>query len=250
MKKILLILLVVAGLATGLFLVKGISGQVNFLQFFQGSDDKRQLLLPDIVPTTPLEIYIRNSAGKKTLRFSTTFYNQGQGPLELVGHTNKENNITYASQYIYEKGGAGLYRDIGGFVFHPPHTHWHVDQYVFYELWNVNDKGEANSLMARTDKMSFCIWDERAQDLKIADAPQARVYPRTCNGRQQGMSVGWSDTYSASIEGQELNITEIPDGIYIFRSIINPDKKIAETDYDNNQIDITIEIKGSSLIRK
>ncbi len=250
MKKILPILLVVLVLIVGFSVYNKISGQTKFLEFFQSSDDKRVLLLPDVVPTEPAEMYIRNSAGKKTLRFSTTFYNQGKGPLELIGHTDTKNNITYASQYIYEENGVGQYRDIGGFVFHPLHGHWHVDQYVFYELWSTNSQGKADKFLINTDKMSFCIWDEKVHDLTIDNAPKGRVYLRTCNGRQQGMSVGWSDTYTAAIEGQEIDITGIADGTYIFRSIINPDKKIAETNYDNNKVDATIEIKGSTLIRK
>lgn len=206
--------------------------------------------MPDVVPTAPLEMYIRSTAGKKALRFSTTFYNQGQGPLEIVGHTDAKNKLTYASQYIYEEGGPGEYHDMGSFVYHPAHSHWHVSEYVFYELWSTNSQGQADKFLINTDKMSFCIWDEKVYDLTIDKAPQGRIYPRICNGRQQGMSVGWSDTYTAGIEGQEIDVTGISDGTYVFRTIINPDKKIAETNYDNNKVDVTVEIKGNRLIRK
>ncbi len=250
MRKILLLSLVFFGLFIVVSKFGNISSQTNFLQFFQSTEDKRKLILPDLVPTTPLEIFIRSAGSSKALRFSTTFYNQGNGALEIVGHTDKARGLTYASQYVYEEGGPGLYRDMGQFVFHKAHNHWHVDQYVFYELWSINGENKADKLLITTDKMSFCIWDENAHDLSIDKAPQGRIYARSCNGRQQGMSVGWSDTYSAATEGQEVDITNVPDGTYIFRSIINPDKKIAETNYDNNSVDITIEIKGKSLVRK
>lgn len=250
MRKILLLSLIFFGLFITISKFGDVTSQTNFFEFLQPKDKDRNLLVPDVVPTAPLQISIRSVGGKRELRFSTTFYNQGQGALELVGHTDKEKNITYASQYVYEKDGPGLYRDMGSFIYHPNHTHWHVDEYVFYELWSVNGEGKADKPLVTTDKMSFCIWDEDPHNLDLEAAPQARAYPRTCNGRQQGMSVGWSDTYASSIEGQSVDITTIPNGTYIFRSIINPDKKILELDYDNNIVDITIEIKGNSLIRK
>jgi len=230
--------------------LNGVSSQTNFFDFIVPQEEERVLMLPDVVPTTPLTLFIRTSGAKKELRFSTTFFNQGKGPLEIIGHTDKEDNITYASQYAYEEGGPGVYRDMGTFVYHPAHSHWHVDQYVFYELWSVDSEGKPDNLLFTTDKMSFCIWDENSKDLGVEGAPQARAYPRTCNGRQQGMSVGWSDTYQANIEGQGVDVTNVGDGTYIFRTIINPDRKILETDYDNNTVDITIEIKGTSLVRK
>ena len=223
---------------------------MSFLEFFQGKEDKRNLLLPDIVPTSPLSMYITGGAANKTIRFSTTFYNQGRGPLEIFGHTDKEKKLTYASQYVYEDGGPGLFRDMGTFVFHPAHNHWHVDEYVFYELWSVNGEGKADKILVTTDKMSFCIWDEKVRDLSIDGAAKTQAYPRTCNGIKQGMSVGWSDTYAAAIEGQEIDVTNIPDGTYIFRSLVNPNRRVAETNYDNNQVDVTIEIKGNNLVRK
>lgn len=224
--------------------------QANFLQFLPIGDQGRDLLMPDVVPTAPLDIFIKNINGKKALRFSTTFYNQGQGPLELFGHNDREKKITYASQYVYEVDGPGIYRDIGTFIYHTEHTHWHVDQYVFYQLWSTNSEGNPDKLLMTTDKMSFCIWDEDPHDLNRDKAAKSRVYYRTCNGRQQGMSVGWSDTYASSIEGQEIDVTNVPDGLYIFKTSINPDKKFLETDYTNNEVDIKIEIKGTTVTRK
>jgi hypothetical protein len=249
-RKILLLSLVFIGLFIVVTRFAGVSSQTNFFQFLQPQDSERNLLIPDVVPTAPLQILIRNAGGKKELRFSTTFYNQGTGAMEFVGHTDREKGVTYASQYVYEKDGPGLYRDIGSFVYHAAHNHWHIDQYVFYELWSVNGEGKADKLLITTDKMSFCIWDEGSHDLSLDKAPQGRVYARTCNGRQQGMSVGWSDTYTASTEGQGVDISNVPDGTYIFRTTINPDKKILETNYDNDTVDITVEIRGNTLIRK
>ena len=253
MKRILILALIFFALFVAISSLKfgKVTGQGGFLEsFLESSSEERQLLLPDMVPTAPLQIYITTLGGRKELHFSTTFYNQGKGALEIIGHTDKEKEITYASQYIFEDEGPGIYKDIGNFVYHPGHSHWHVNNYVFYQLWTVGSDGKPDERLISTDKMSFCIWDEFSKDLSLENAPKSRVFTRTCYRETQGMSVGWADTYSATVEGQEVDITEIPDGTYIFRTVINPDRKIEEENYDNDQTDITIEIKGNRLIRK
>jgi hypothetical protein len=250
MHRIFLLLFVFGVLALLITKAGGFGSQANFLEFLPIGEKNRNLKMPDLVPTEPFQIYINTAGGKKALRFSTTFFNQGKAALELYGHTDREKKITYATQYVYEQDGPGLYRDIGQFIYHENHTHWHLDQYVFYQLWSLNGEGNTDKLLMTTDKMSFCIWDEDPHDLNRENAAKSRAYARTCNGRQQGMSVGWSDTYDASIEGQELDISGLSDGMYIFRTSLNPDKKILESDYGNNDIDVKIEIKGNTITRR
>lgn len=208
----------------------------------------RNFLLPDIIVTAPKTLTLRRSAdGSGSMRFSTTFQNQGSGPLEIFGHHDKKREITYAAQYVYEDGGPGEYRNFGEFVFHPTHRHWHVEDYVVYELWSTNAEGQADQVIAKTDKMSFCLWDENSEDLMMPGAPQSRAYPRNCDGVMQGISVGWSDTYAANIDGQVIEFPAIPDAIYQFHSIANPDKAVLESDYSNNTNVTTIELRGNRL---
>lgn len=252
MSRILVIALILVGIAFLTPKLVRFAGQTTLPQIPLPSVKKENenLLPPDIVPIQPVELSIRNEKGKKVLRFSTTFYNQGKGALEFLGHTDRATNITYATQYVYEKDGAGEYRDIGEFVYHPAHSHWHVDKYVIYQLWSVTGENKTDKIIKSSDKMSFCILDERVYDLSMAGAPKTRVYSAACSGRQQGMSVGWKDTYKASFEGQSIDLEGVPDGKYIFRAMINPDKKILETNYDNDVIDTLIEIKGASVAKK
>ncbi len=214
-----------------------------------GEVTARSLVLPDMIVAAPEQLFIRAVGGKKALRFSTTFNNQGQGALEIIGHTDKSRKTTFASQYIYETGGPGEYRDIGTFEWHEAHNHWHVSDYVRYQLIKVSDMSPVE-VLTETQKMSFCIWDEFKQKTDLPGASPTRVYTSNCGRNTQGMSVGWSDTYKANVEGQEMDITKVPDGIYIFRSIVNPDRKILESNFDNNTTDAYIEIKGNVLTRK
>lgn len=242
---------VIGVLVLGFLILKsGMAQKVKLKSLVEvGEVAARPLLLPDLIVTAPAQLYIRSGGGKKTLRFSTTFNNQGQGALEIIGHTDKSRKTTFASQYIYETAGPGEYRDIGTFVWHEAHNHWHVSDYVRYQLIRVSDMSPVE-VLTETQKMSFCIWDEFKQKTGLPGASPTRVYTSNCSRNTQGMSVGWSDTYKADVEGQEMDITKVPDGVYIFRSIVNPDRKILESNFENNMTDAYIEIKGNVLTRK
>lgn len=217
------------------FLKKELSGEKEF------SANEKDLLLPDIVVSPPAELYIEQTGEEKKIRFSTTFYNQGEGRLELVGRKDSQRQVINASQKIVAADGSTIEREVGEFVLHPEHSHWHVEDYVVFELWSLEEDGQKDKLLAKTRKMSFCIWDQEAFDLSLEGSPQS---PRflSCNSETQGLSVGWSDTYLANVEGQELDISQISDGKYRITTFVNPDQKIFESNYDNNKIELEVEI--------
>lgn len=209
---------------------------------------RTDLLYPDMIIVPPKQLYIaRPSANIKTLRFSTTFANIGTGPLEIIGHHDLEQSKTFATQYIRKTTGGGEFRDIGEFIYHPEHNHWHVDEYVQYQIWTIKNGSERRDMVANTGKQSFCIWDEHTYDTKLPSAVKTRFYTSACSRNTQGMSVGWGDTYQARVEGQVIDITNIPDGEYILYYEINPDKKIIEGNYDNNSGQQKISINGTTL---
>jgi hypothetical protein len=205
------------------------------------------LLLPDLALEKPSQLFISGSGTRRKIRFNTTFSNKGDGPFEVIGHSDEQRKTTFATQYIKRKDGTGMYREIGNFVFHPEHRHWHVANHVQYELWSLNADGSPAQIATNSGKMSICMFDDRPYDLKLPGAPQKKEYTFICNTRVQGVSVGWSDVYMARIEGQEVPLGNLADGTYIFRYSINPDRKILEKDYSNNEGSMKVEIKGSQL---
>ncbi|MGI5827673.1 MAG: lysyl oxidase family protein [Patescibacteria group bacterium] len=205
------------------------------------------LLLPDLVVLPPKELYIEPLLNGRKLRFSTTFINLGKGSLEIRGERDFENWRTQAFQKIYRENGTVEEKFIGTFVLHPSHGHWHIEDYVEFQLWNYDKNGKPIELLTTTNKMSFCIWDEEAYNLEVENAPKTQQYTG-CNSDIQGISPGWSDTYRATVEGQELNISSIPDGRYLIRTIVNEDKKIWESNYDNNEARMWVEISGNTIL--
>lgn len=210
-------------------------------------DRIENLLLPDLVIKPPTQLFIGGAGDRRKLRFNTVFTNQGDGPFEVIGHTDTERQTTFASQYIKRRDGTGLYREIGNFIYHPTHKHWHVANHVQYELWSLRPDGSADTLATSSGKISICLFDERPEDLKLVGAPKQRVYPLACTSRIQGVSVGWADIYLARIEGQEIPLGKLNDGAYLFTFSVNPDRKVLEKDYGNNSGSMKVEIKGSRI---
>lgn len=202
-------------------------------------------LLPDLTILPPTEIRITRPSGTKKLRFDTTTMNVGQGPFEVIGHTDTEQAKTFASQYMKMSDGTGKYKEVGAFVFHPTHRHWHIENYVAYQLWSLKGEGEPDQQVAQSEKISSCLWDIRAHDTNLANAPKTRVYTSVCNRTAQGISVGWSDIYDASFEGQEMDINAVPDGEYLLKFTVNPDNLFEELNLENNSGLVRIRIAGN-----
>jgi len=70
------------------------------------------------------------------------------------------------------------------------------------------------------------------------------------NCNYQGISVGWEDVYTADLDCQWVDITDIPLGSYWLylevNPVINGTRLFAESDYANNVAWIPFRLEGSS----
>ena len=48
------------------------------------------------------------------------------------------------------------------------------------------------------------------------------------------LPLGWGDTYSQTFDGQNFNVTHLPNGTYYIEIIANPEKVLHETNTANN----------------
>ncbi len=62
----------------------------------------------------------------------------------------------------------------------------------------------------------------------------------------QGLAVGWTDIYSLNLPGQEIDITDVPDGDYWLASEVDPDNKFCELNDDNNVARVRVTIGAGS----
>lgn len=213
------------------------------------SPDPR-LLLPDLRIRSPRELRVTMDARtrERQIRFSTTVFNVGRGPLEIRGVNDPVTRRTVASQRIRTIDASTTTRIAGNFVFHPDHDHWHFEDFTSFEMWTHAADGTLQRMITTTGKMSFCIWDSDRMDDQPQGAPTRGRYER-CPQDLQGLSVGWNDMYPARIPGQHLTIDGIPDGRYAIRSTVDPENRLMESNEGNNDVIVYVRLSGSTIER-
>lgn len=149
---------------------------------------------------------------RRLLRFDTTTPNEGPGDLFL--------------------GDPGTAEDpADGFVWSPCHEHFHFESYADYQLLD-----ETGAVVAPGHKQAFCLIDIEPW-LPGAGPPRYN----SCSG-YQGISSGWADTYSQSLDCQFVDITDVPAGTYTLRIEVNHEQALAEEDYSNNVTEVEVTI--------
>ncbi len=199
-------------------------------------------LLPDLRAQPAHGLFISGS-NPKLLKFNTTSSNYGAGPLHLVGGaTDPATQTQEVYQHVFNVDGSHTEYLAGEFVWHPAHGHIHFGDYADYILDPVTP-GLADRIAQKT---TFCIIDTTEIDPPIPGAPANPQY-QFCTGEYQGMSVGWGDTYTSNLSGQEIDVTGLPNGDYYLTIDVDPDGRILESDDGNNSSTIVIRIVGSNV---
>jgi hypothetical protein len=205
-------------------------------------------LLPDLRTVVPQHLQIQNAGRREILRFSNGIANTGAGPWALrpeppPGGTNTE---TTAVQEIRDSGA--LYkcgqqpkqvtecynvvseRLAGTFVYHPEHNHWHIGDVALFEVRRGSPTGPV--VGGNSIKVTFCLIDW----YKLEDnSPTTEKVFWDCATSFQGISAGWVDQYHQSTEGQQLDLTGIPNADdYYLVSTANYAGIYTESDTTNN----------------
>lgn len=194
-------------------------------------------LLPDLVPLPPRDMQIQtNEEGKILLLFSTTYYNQGRGPVELRvddDSTNVRADIDReVMQRVYGKGGGHRDKPVGTFMWHQEHLHYHFSDFIEYDLESLENP-QLEDLSGSLIKSTFCLRDISRIKLNLENRKEEAKY-EICGKRLQGVSVGWGDTYYYNYPAQNLDISSLQSGTYRLTFRANSEKRIDEINYENN----------------
>jgi hypothetical protein len=178
-----------------------------------------------------------NSDTRRALiRFTNAIWNRGPGVLELIGAPNQAKDQIRVSQRVFA-ADPETFDDyqVGEFIFHDQHLHWHLEQFAVYELWSVNESGSLEALVSSGGKISYCVMDGAMAEAELpgVDIPTRPSYTH-CEGDVQGLSIGWIDTYEYHLPGQWVEVTPLEDGLYAIVSTVNPDHLLFEADHHNN----------------
>jgi len=198
---------------------------------------------PDLETVVPRHLGVQNTGQREYLRFSNGIANTGPGHLRMRPDPpfGVPTEFTTAVQQLLDRSGnVVLERPAGEFEYHEAHNHWHIGDVALFEVrrarddgrggaWGdpyVNDRGESQSV-----KTTFCLIDWYA--LEGNSSTSERTY-WDCINSFQGISPGWVDQYHQSLEGQELDVTGAPVGVYYLVSTSNPEALFLESNLANN----------------
>lgn len=217
---------------------------------------RRDRFLPDLKPLIPSDIYTVGSraGGDLRLKFATTIYNAGRGPLETRGARNPRSGALEVYQYVYEGERAVKGRPVGTFNYNHRHGHLHFDDFARYELWALDAQGRRTERVADNAKVGFCLMDIKnmASDRTHLESglirkPGGPVYAG-CREDIQGISVGWGDEYLALLFEQDLELSGVPSGDYALVVTTNPQRRLEELDYSNNAAVAYLTLSGEEVV--
>lgn len=224
--------------------------------FGKGSAD----LLPDLVTERLREVYTESTRGRRLLRFTHGIVNLGKGPLEIHPVRDdcgdKARGEDYgAEQWIFRDSDDDGRFDrevdtdhdravVGCLIFHRLHNHWHIDDFVRYDLFAYGRDGELRPRPVRTSgKVSFCVVDSNRRRPDLPGAPAVSFYqvldalPGDCEeGTTIGLSVGYGDEYRADLVDQWIDVSGLDDGPYCLATATDVNDIVPELDEaDNNR---------------
>jgi hypothetical protein len=206
-------------------------------------------LLPDLDQRAPSGLVIVPQGTRWLLGFGSAVDNIGTGPLWIRGRrVDPEQARMDARQLVrLAEGGARAYDGVGFLRFddYPPHHHWHFQPFERYELRRASDL----ALVARDRKAGFCLADHyglAAQRVSNFTGPRflgsCGAGDRDARSVEEGESVGFTDRYPALFHGQDVDVTDVPAGLYVLVHRANPAGLFKELRYDNDAASVLIRL--------
>jgi hypothetical protein len=178
--------------------------------------------------------------GRDYLSFSATVWTGGDSPLVVDGFRRSNEDIMDAYQYFYDADGNQTgYAQVGTMEWddRDEHHHWHFTDFAQYRLLD-----SSRQLAVRSGKEAFCLANTDAVDYTLPKAnwrPDNTDLHTACGdigslAVREVLDVGNGDTYGQWLPGQSFDITDVPNGTYYIEVMANPDKKLYETNTNNN----------------
>jgi hypothetical protein len=211
---------------------------------------------PDLQAVIPLDSLVigQPTATTRELQYTHHIANLGDGPLEIRPQYNPATDTAQGFQSLYTRDASGNWSlvselpIVGQFSYHPAHGHYHFPL-AYYGIHAVAADGSVGAPLAVSTKVGYCIADDVIEDATVPHLQPHGYWGGTCPfpTATRGISVGWSDVYDSTDAGQSIDITALPDGLYWFRTIVDPYNYLAETDETNNITDLKLQITGTTV---
>lgn len=216
--------------------------------------------LPDIGVRTLRQFFIANAGGAKLLKFPAVTANVGNGPMEIRATRSSSTSSDWVGkQVVHNTDGSTTTLPATGAIFYfagDGHSHWHIRDFDSYQLFD-----SSGTELKRGEKHGFCFEDNTTYrdwvgSPRHPEVPVSPVYTHegscgeglpAATSIVHGLSVGWSDTYPSSLPDQAIDITGLPDGIYVVRVTADWQHFWEETNEANNTASAQIRIAGNTV---
>jgi hypothetical protein len=205
-------------------------------------------LLPDLDQQPPTDLDVRADHGRYGLWFTAATDNVGIGPLVVSGlRPSSAITMTAVQRVRLSDGGTRTYPKVGDWRYNhsADHSHWHLLRYQRYELRTQDGK-----VVVRDRKSGFCLGDRYGvAPGHVMNRIRRAVFVGFCNLHEPqalavdgGTSVGFSDRYHSRLDGQNVDITNVPAGDYTLVHKTNTQLLIREQRYSNNAASVAIRL--------
>ena len=200
---------------------------------------------------------------RRCLRFDQVIANVGEGPFELRYRMEGVATDQQLRQRVLASDGSFTEFTVDTYEFHPAHAHFHYKNFGQAFLHRVRPDGTLELVRAGR-KNGFCMIDventrfgadESGAPLR-GEAPRSYSFPR-CNTPTErdghgtymvnGISVGWADVYNWFLADQYIEISGVPDGVYVIETVANPIRTVHETTFADNTARATIRLRGDTV---
>lgn len=187
-----------------------------------------RVFAPDACVLQPADLCVTAPGARKLLRFDVLARNLGDADL-VVGRPDPDDRLPNGDPKWT-------------FSTCPDHDHWHFETFARYDLLVPGGEEIAAGL-----KRAFCLRDSIAGDGQGGP-------PRYCCGETeqcehagvQGISAGWGDLYSAALDCQWIDVTDVPPGDYQLRVRLNTAGVLPDADPTNDVAVVPVTLTGPS----
>ena len=216
-----------------------------------GADEGPREVLPDLDQVAPRALSVIQDDGRERLVFISAVENVGRGALVVSGRRAETLGPDMSARQLVRRadGGTAEYpmRLRLEFVVSETHRHWHLLGFERYELHTT-----AGEPVGDDRKTGFCLGDryDARGSVRIPGEPPRPVWTQNCGKNQperlrvlQGISPGYGDDYVPRLEGQFIDVTDLPAGRYVLVHRVNPEGDIREASYENNAASVLLELR-------
>jgi hypothetical protein len=216
----------------------------------EGPSERPAEVLPDLDQVVPRSLSILVEGDQERLIFMSSVENVGRGPLVIAGRRAETREPEMSARQVVRRAGGGrtqhpLHMRLQ-FVVSETHRHWHLLGFEHYEL-----RTPAGERVGRDRKTGFCLGDryDARSRVRIPGEPARPVWTQNCAKDQperlrvlQGISPGYGDDYVPNLEGQFVEVTDLPAGRYLLVHRVNVDGEIHESNYGNNAASVLFKL--------